>query len=1613
MRRISTFYLCVAFFLLFSVCESTVEAAVVPVNLRTEYLCEPIGIDTQSPRFTWEYEGEEKDFLPARSEIRIGTSADMLSPYAEGMRLEPHVRYYWNVTVWNARGEQSATSATASFETGKFIAADWSGQWITDRHDKEYEPSPLFRKSFAAGKEIKEARAYIAAAGYYELFINGKRVGENYLDPGYTHFDKRILYVAHDVTPLLKRGDNVLAAVLGNGWYNEQTVAVWNFHEASWRSRPALLCELRLTYADGTSDVIATDPSWRTATGAYTYNNLYSGDKYDANLEEAGWKTVGFNDRKWQPATEAESPTGLLVAQQMPAIRITEELKPTAVKAFDNKNYLFTFDKNISGVCRLKVRGDAGTRIILKHGERLADNGHLKQEPINEFFRPVKAEEMFQTDIFTLKGTGEEVFVPSFTYHGFQYVEVECSKPVALAADNLTALFMHTAVNPVGRFACSNPTLNKIWDATMNAYLSNLHSIPTDCPQREKNGWTADAHIAIDLALLGFDGITVYEKWMNDFIDNQRDSVGDISGIVPCYNWGYGTGPVWDAALFVIPNALYDYYGDSRCIETLYPTMLRYLQYLETREKEGLLDYGLGDWVPWKATTNNEYTSSAYYYLDYTLMARFASLLGKDPAPYRQKAAELKQLINRKFFCEEANTYAEGTQAAQGVALYLGLVAEGKEQAVADKLHELVEANNYFLDFGMLGSKMVPAMLAKYGYIADVMKMITKTEAPSWGHWVETMNYKTLPEDWGSKSSLNHVFLGDISAWMMNWLAGIRHNSEAPGFSRIHIAPTFVKEIDWAKGEYHSVKGSISSEWRREANGIALSVTIPIGTEATVKAGNQTYEVKGGTHRFFVAESGVAESASKPAVWTARWIALQEDPYPDSTLTHPAPYFRKTIAAAKPIKKATAYVCGLGFYEMYINGQKIGDQVLAPAVTNYDRRAIKNILYQYDDQSTQRVFYNTFDVTGALREGQNTVGALLGNGWYNQRDRTVEGCLWYDTPRLLLQLEIEYADGTTDRVGTDESWKCRTGPLLHDAIFSGEAYDARLDLGMWNTNDYDDSAWPSSLVVRAPEGVLRPQTAPFDRITRTLKPSFEGRINDSTYLYRLPEMVSGWAELSVRGEAGSRIKLRFVGEEEADFGQFDTYTLSGKGVERWEPRFTWHTFRRVEVVTRDVEMNSESLTVKVVHTDVPQTGHFECSNELFNKVNEAYLRTQKANFHGSISSDCPHRERLAYTGDAQVVVESSIFSFDMTEFYRKWFDDMEDARNKNTGYVPHTAPFAGGGGGPAWGSAYVIMPWTYYCYYGDKTILEQHYQGMSQWVEYLSTRTDNRGIVVREEPNGWCLGDWCTPQNVEMPESLVNTAYYYHCASLMAKVADALGKKDDRASFIKLSEQIKSDFNAAFFNPATAHYWEGRQGADVFPLAFGLVPEENKKAVVAALTTHLQSIDHHFDTGILATPLLLQVLTDNGHVDLAYKLMDQRTEPGFGYLLNPNYSCLWERWDGKESRCHPMFGSVVAWFYKTLGGITLDTPTSASPASSLAAPHIRISPHPVGGLTYCKTSYSSAYGIIRSDWRINNGVFELTVEIPAHTTATVQLPCGQTTRITRPGIYHFTGKPRN
>jgi alpha-L-rhamnosidase len=470
-----------------------------------------------------------------------------------------------------------------------------------------------------------------------------------------------------------------------------------------------------------------------------------------------------------------------------------------------------------------------------------------------------------------------------------------------------------------------------------------------------------------------------------------------------------------------------------------------------------------------------------------------------------------------------------------------------------------------------------------------------------------------------------------------------------------------------------------------------------------------------------------------------------------------------------------------------------------------------------------------------------------------------------------------------------------------------------------------------------------------------------------------------------------------MGDNGHAYGQSDSYVLKGGIKESYEPCFTWHGFRFVDVMGSEDLKTHLRVEARVVHSDVEEAGDFQCSNALFNRILHNYRWSQRNNMHCGVPSDCPHRERVGYTGDGQTSAEAAIFNFDMSRFYKKWINDISDAQNSTTGYVPHSAPFEGGGGGPAWGSAIVIMPWILYLYYGDRRVLEEHYTGMKRWVEYLKTRTGKDGIVIREEPGDWDLGEWATPARLEIPPALVNTCYYAYVAQLVEKSAAVLGETKDIAYFHSLADDAAAAVNRRFFDESRAQYWEGRQGANVFPLAFGLVPPEHKKAVFDRLVEVILNENHsHFDTGMFATRLVLNVLTEGGRGDLAYSMMNQQTEPSFGWQIAQGATTLWENWNGEGSHDHAMFGGVCAWFYRALAGIN---PDPVSPGFK----HILIKPYLLGNLSHVEARYRSVHGEIRSSWVREKEEFNLSLTIPGNCAATVLLPNTGRSRIQESG----------
>ena len=518
--------------------------------------------------------------------------------------------------------------------------------------------------------------------------------------------------------------------ILGNGWFNCQTKAVWNFHEAPWREAPKLLLSLVVEYADGRTVVVGSDGSWKTSTGPIVFDSIYGGENYDARLEIPGWDKPGFDDSAWQPALVVDAPNGKLAAQLMPPIEADQILKP--VKLTEPKPGVFVFDmgQNFAGITELKVRGPAGTKVTLRHGERLFPDGTLDTRDIAHHVKRMGKDQQYQTSTYVLKGGGTETWRPRFTYYGFQYVEVT-GFPGQPTLDSLRGIFTHSAVPVDGSFDCSNPLLNKIWRAARWSYLSNLQGIPTDCPQREKNGWTGDAQLAAEQGIYNFMPAGVYTKWINDIGDEQKPS-GQLPGIVPTSGWGYawGNGPAWDSAFRLIPFYLYEYYGDAQPLCDHYDGMKRYVDYLTSRATNGIVNIGLNDWAPFKTKTPADITDTAYYYRDAQIVALAASLLGKtdDAAEYNQLAAQIKKSFNDYFFHPDTGTYGNGSQTSLSCALYQGLVEPENQARVVQNLVAKVADSNGHIDTGILGAKYILNALTEHGRTDVAYRMASQKD---------------------------------------------------------------------------------------------------------------------------------------------------------------------------------------------------------------------------------------------------------------------------------------------------------------------------------------------------------------------------------------------------------------------------------------------------------------------------------------------------------------------------------------------------------------------------------------------------------------------------------------------------------------------------------------------------------------------------------------------------------------------------------------------------------------------------------------------------------------------------------------------------------------------
>ena len=729
-----------------------------------------------------------------------------------------------------------------------------------------------------------------------------------------------------------------------------------------------------------------------------------------------------------------------------------------------------------------------------------------------------------------------------------------------------------------------------------------------------------------------------------------------------------------------------------------------------------------------------------------------------------------------------------------------------------------------------------------------------------------------------------------------------------------------------------------------------------------------------------------------PEEWCAKWIGAPWQQEWEEKNTTPAPYFSKEINLDRKVASAVAFVTGLGYFEFYVNGDKVGNEVLVPNFTNYSKRPrlpLTSIAIE-DNFRGYRVMYLTYDITDLLKQGENALGVLVGNGWYNTHTRRWPAA--YGSPRMICQVKVTYEDGSEEIIVSDQSWKVKESAIVYNDEYIGETYDAR----------NEDASWQNAVLRDAPAGELCASYAPLDRVIETLKPvSFQK--TEKGWEVDFGKEISGWLRFDgVKGSRGDVLQVKYISESPVGTQK---YIFADGECRDYAPKFAWYVFRKA--IITGVDLNIDNVVAEVVNSDVKADAEFITSNPLLNQINSIWRRSLEDNLHGGVMSDCPHREKSPYTGDGQVCCETVMANYDCYTFYHKWLRDMRDAQNVETGHVPNSAPWQPGcGGGVGWGAAVNIIPWEMYRHFGDIGLLEESYFTMTEQMRFMEKYITDEGIMdcKNEIVNGdhrfdrWLrLGEWVAPHGLPA-NHLVHTYFLWRCADVTSKAAGVLGKIDDEKRYRRLAEDVKAAFHKKYYNPETKSY--GDYGANVFALHMG-VPQECLADVVESFRTELSDkYNKHLNTGIFGTRRLFEMLAQYGLNDLAYDIINQKDYPSFGWWIEQGATTTWERWDGKDSRNHPMFGGGLTWFYNTLAGVNIDE-------SMPGYRHVVIKPLLLKDLEQVTYSKMTPYGKLKVEIEHKDFSGMMTVTVPVGATATVWVPGSESSSTVGQGIYNF------
>ena len=848
----------VAMFILISL--NSVAAVKNEVNqLICEYKINPIGIDVQKPRLSWKIVSDKENLMQTAYEVKVtdqtakvelvwasgkvNSSQSINVPY-DGPTLKSMQHLNWQVRVWDNKNKATAWSEPASWEMGILDADLWQASWITTAPEQELKDSrasTYLRKDFSFKKKVASARVYVTALGLYELFLNGQKVSPDLFTPGWTSYKNRIQYQTYDVTSMLKV-KNTIGAILGDGWYRGNIA--WGGNNYYGRKQ-ALLCQLQINYADGTSETILSDNSWRAATGPILNSDIYNGETYDARNEMPGWSKPDFDDSKWEKVSILDHSKKILIAPQGEVVKAIQEIKPVKILTTSKGETVFDMGQNMVGWVKLKVNGKKGDQVTLKFAEVLDKEGNFYTDNL----RKAKS-----TDVYILNGEGEEIFEPHFTFHGFRFLKLEglSTKP---SLDQVTGVVIHSDMAPTGSFTCSDPMINQLQHNIQWGQKGNFLDVPTDCPQRdERLGWTGDAQVFSMTAAFNFNVAPFYTKWMRDVAADQLPS-GLVPHVIPDVLNGEGGSTAWADVSVIVPWTTYLSYGDKRILEVQYPSMKGWVEYMKKRAGEKNLwtgDNHFGDWLAF-ATTNSDYPgattekdliATAYYSYSSGILAKIAAIIGKndDAKKYAQLSADIKNAFQKEFVTSSGRLVSH-TQTAYSLALAFDLLPENLIPKAAKYLADDVKKMGH-LTTGFVGTPLLCKTLSAHGYDDLAFMLLNRKEYPSWLYPV-TQGATTIWERWdGQKpdgsfqdvgmNSFNHYAYGAIGEWLYQYVAGINIDPEHPGYKHILLAPHPGGGLTNANVQFESLFGKIKSSWKLDGKDFVYEVTIPANTTATV-----------------------------------------------------------------------------------------------------------------------------------------------------------------------------------------------------------------------------------------------------------------------------------------------------------------------------------------------------------------------------------------------------------------------------------------------------------------------------------------------------------------------------------------------------------------------------------------------------------------------------------------------------------------------------------------------------------------------------------------------------------------------------------------------------------